>query len=162
PPSPTPVATDPDKIRQILRNLLSNAVKFTERARIDVRVAVEEDTIVMEVRDTRIGISPEYLETIFDPFWQVEQGSTRGVAGAGAGPAPRGRRTPSTVRVPARSGRRAAACAPARGDPVGVRRSRAADRGPGDYSAAITPRQSRRRAAGSPRDAPSGAEDLRA
>ena len=85
PPSPTPVATDPDKVSQILRNLLSNAVKFTERGRIDVRVAVEGDRIVMEVRDTGIGIEPEYMERIFEPFWQVEQGSTRGVGGTGLG-----------------------------------------------------------------------------
>ena len=126
PPSPTPVATDPDKIRQILRNLLTNAVKFTERGRIDVRVAVEEDAIVMEVRDTGIGISPEHLEKIFEPFWQVEQGSTRGVGGTGLGlgvsrrlarllggditvKSTLGRGSTFTVRIPARTGRRAAA-----------------------------------------------------
>ncbi len=126
PSSPATVATDPDKLRQILRNLLSNAVKFTERGRIDVRVAIEDDMIVMEVRDTGIGISPEHFEKIFEPFWQVEQGSTRGVGGTGLGlgvsrrlarllggditvKSTLGRGSTFTVRIPARVGRRAAA-----------------------------------------------------
>ncbi|MGH7607126.1 MAG: ATP-binding protein, partial [Gemmatimonadales bacterium] len=41
--------------------------------------------VVLEVRDTGIGIAAEHVEKIFDAFWQVEQGNTRTVGGAGLG-----------------------------------------------------------------------------
>ncbi len=85
PDRPTPIVTDADKVRQILRNILSNAVKFTESGRIDLSARLEGDDIVIRVRDTGIGIPPEYKERIFEPFWQVEQGATRGVGGTGLG-----------------------------------------------------------------------------
>lgn len=85
PESPTIVHTDPDKLRQILRNILSNAVKFTERGEIRLKAEVAGDEIVIRVQDTGIGIEPEFRERIFEPFWQVERGATRRVAGTGLG-----------------------------------------------------------------------------
>lgn len=81
----TPVKTDPAKLRQIVRNLLSNGVKFTERGRVELFVRHEDDHIVVRVHDTGIGIPPELRERIFEPFWQVEQGSTRSAGGTGLG-----------------------------------------------------------------------------
>jgi signal transduction histidine kinase len=46
---------------------------------------MEDDRIILEVRDTGIGIEPEYLSTVFEPFWQVQQTSTRTAAGTGLG-----------------------------------------------------------------------------
>jgi signal transduction histidine kinase len=79
------IVSDERKIRQILTNLLSNAVKFTERGR--VRVCADASTAVLAIRvsDTGIGIPPEHLERVFDPFWQVEQSSTRRFGGTGLG-----------------------------------------------------------------------------
>jgi signal transduction histidine kinase len=78
--------TDPRKIRQILINLLSNAVKFTEPGgRITLDVAAAAGTMLFTVRDTGIGIPPEHLQRIFDPFWQVEQQATRRAGGTGLG-----------------------------------------------------------------------------
>lgn len=77
--------TDPDKVRQILRNLLSNAVKFTDEGRVTVKRVIEEDEVRFVVEDTGVGIAPENLERIFEPFWQVDRGSTREVAGTGLG-----------------------------------------------------------------------------
>jgi signal transduction histidine kinase len=77
--------TDVGKLRQMLVNLLSNAVKFTTRGYVVVRAFSRDDVVVFEVRDTGIGIDREDLEHIFDPFWQVEQTTTRKIGGSGLG-----------------------------------------------------------------------------
>jgi signal transduction histidine kinase len=79
------VETDPTKLRQILVNLLSNAVKFTDTGSITAEGAVRGSGVVLKVIDTGIGIQPEFLHKIFDPFWQVEQKATRRATGTGLG-----------------------------------------------------------------------------
>jgi signal transduction histidine kinase len=85
PATPLKVVSDERKIRQVLTNLLSNAVKFTESGSIVVTAHPQAGEVHIEVRDTGIGISPENLERIFDPFWQVEQSATRRFGGTGLG-----------------------------------------------------------------------------
>jgi signal transduction histidine kinase/CHASE3 domain sensor protein len=77
--------TDGGKVRQILLNLLSNALKFTDSGEIVVSSHSDAERVTVSVIDTGIGIAPENLERIFDPFWQVEQRSTRKVGGTGLG-----------------------------------------------------------------------------
>ncbi len=77
--------TDPGKVRQILLNLLSNAIKFSDRGEIVVRSRVAGKAVEVSIIDDGIGIAPENIERIFDPFWQVEQRSTRKVGGTGLG-----------------------------------------------------------------------------
>ncbi|HET8656626.1 MAG TPA: ATP-binding protein [Longimicrobiaceae bacterium] len=77
--------TDAEKLRQITLNLLTNAVKFTERGTIGVRAEVRGDHLLIAVSDTGVGIAPDALEAIFEPFRQVEQGTTRRVGGTGLG-----------------------------------------------------------------------------
>jgi signal transduction histidine kinase len=79
------IRTDGGKVRQMLVNLLSNAVKFTARGDISVRAYSRDESVVFEVRDTGIGIGRDDLEHIFDPFWQVEQTTTRTTGGSGLG-----------------------------------------------------------------------------
>lgn len=86
PEPPFTIDTDRDKVRQILVNIAANGIKFTERGEITLSARiVEGDAVEFEVRDTGIGIAPEDLERIFDPFWQVEQAATRKVGGTGLG-----------------------------------------------------------------------------
>ena len=85
PDVPTTVVTDAGKLRQILYNLLANAVKFTERGQVTLAAQREGDRIVLEVRDTGIGIAPADLTRIFEAFWQVEQPAGDGRGGAGLG-----------------------------------------------------------------------------
>ena len=77
--------TDSFKVRQILLNLLSNAVKFSDRGTIVVRSKVDHDNVEISVADAGIGIAEQNLERVFDPFWQVEQRSTRRAGGTGLG-----------------------------------------------------------------------------
>jgi signal transduction histidine kinase len=79
------IRTDVGKLRQMLLNLLSNAVKFTNRGEVVVSVEDRGDTIAFAVRDTGIGIDREDLAHVFDPFWQVEQTTTRKIGGSGLG-----------------------------------------------------------------------------
>ncbi len=85
PEGPLDLETDAAKVQQILLNILSNAVKFTERGKIEVEVGEEQGSVLLRVRDTGIGISPEDLESVFDPFWQAEPAITRRFGGTGLG-----------------------------------------------------------------------------
>jgi adenylate cyclase len=79
------LATDPDKLRQILLNLLGNAVKFTESGTITVRVRHQSGQIVLEVADTGCGIPADALDLVFEEFRQVDSSSTRQHGGTGLG-----------------------------------------------------------------------------
>ncbi len=86
PAAPVRVRTDPDKLRQILVNLGANAVKYTPRG--EVRVVLREQAanrVIIRVSDTGIGIAPEHLDDIFEPFWQVNAGQRSANGGTGLG-----------------------------------------------------------------------------
>lgn len=77
---------DEGRIRQIFSNLVHNALKFTETGGVDVKIALAENgNLRFEVRDTGIGLKAENCAWIFDPFTQVEEGSTRHYGGTGLG-----------------------------------------------------------------------------
>lgn len=71
------VFTDPRRIRQILDNLVSNAIKYTERGGITLEVDVQADgrLLSIEVRDTGIGMAPDLVAHIFDPFYRIASSS---------------------------------------------------------------------------------------
>ena len=77
---------DAEKLRQVLANLLSNAVKFTEAGgRVEITCELEQERVLVQVRDTGIGIPTDKLENIFDPFVQVRSDLTRTAEGTGLG-----------------------------------------------------------------------------
>jgi signal transduction histidine kinase/CheY-like chemotaxis protein len=76
---------DRTRIRQVLLNLLSNAAKFTDEGSITVRVAQEQDEVVVSVADTGIGIPADKYESIFEEFRQVDHGTARSYEGTGLG-----------------------------------------------------------------------------
>jgi PAS domain S-box-containing protein len=66
-----PIFADADatKVQQIVLNLVSNAIKFTERGgRVTLECVLEPEMVAVHVRDTGIGIPPDKLEVIFEPF----------------------------------------------------------------------------------------------
>ena len=77
--------TDCMKLQQVLVNLLSNAIKFTEHGQVTMSARAAGEDLMIDVRDTGIGIAPEHLDHIFEPFRQVEQHSTRRAGGTGLG-----------------------------------------------------------------------------
>jgi signal transduction histidine kinase len=78
--------TDPDRLQQILLNLLSNAIKFTPPGgKVTVNCGVVGRRMNVTVTDTGIGIPPDKLEGIFEPFVQLARGQTIGVVGTGLG-----------------------------------------------------------------------------
>jgi signal transduction histidine kinase len=101
-PDLPPVLGDADRLRQVFINLTDNAVKFTPAqgtVRLEARVGMSRTAgepglvlvaplrPVIEVRvvDSGIGIAPEERERVFDPFYQIDQSSTREHGGAGLG-----------------------------------------------------------------------------
>jgi len=81
---------DPTRLRQVLVNLLSNAVKFTNTGMVKLNAVLRgmnEKTITMffEVKDSGIGMTPEQIKKIFDPFTQAEAATTRMYGGTGLG-----------------------------------------------------------------------------
>lgn len=81
------VWADPQKLALIFRNLLSNAAKFTTEGVIRVSAQLHEADrqVIVRVRDTGIGIAPEYHQKIFELFRQVDGSSTRRYNGMGIG-----------------------------------------------------------------------------
>jgi signal transduction histidine kinase len=77
------VWADPDRIGQVMSNLLGNAMKFSpEDSKILVSAVQETDCVVIGVSDQGPGIPPEYLQKVFDRYWQATE--TKGV-GSGLG-----------------------------------------------------------------------------
>lgn len=87
--SPQSVLGDPIKFRRILANLIGNAVKFTEQGHVHARLEFEERNgrlrAQITVSDTGIGIPPDRLESIFEPFTQADASTTRRFGGTGLG-----------------------------------------------------------------------------
>ncbi len=90
PAIPGVVRGDAHRLRQILLNLLSNAVKFTASGRIAVRAlpveaSISHAVVRFEVQDSGIGIAPELVPKLFEPFVQADSSSSRRFGGTGLG-----------------------------------------------------------------------------
>jgi PAS domain S-box-containing protein len=82
---PAWVMGDRYRLRQVLVNLLGNAVKFTEQGQVRLRVEAEEDKLHFCIEDTGIGIAPERLRHLFEPFHQADPSISRRYGGTGLG-----------------------------------------------------------------------------
>jgi|GEM_PF-492684 len=89
--NPVRVLGDGRRLRQVLINLLANAVKFTDHGQVTIRAVAEEPGDAsaptgqyrFEISDTGMGIGPESIRQIFEPFQQLRAGMQRGGAGLG-------------------------------------------------------------------------------
>ena len=82
------IYTDITKTRQMLLNILSNASKFTKEGKITLKVresSSDSSVLEIEVSDTGIGMTPEQLIKVFDPFTQADEKTTRKYGGTGLG-----------------------------------------------------------------------------
>ena len=90
PDVPFALIGDPSRLRQVITNLLSNAIKFTEKGQVVVQVEIdptpaEPGSLLFQVSDSGIGIPHHKLESVFDPFSQVDSSTTRQYGGTGLG-----------------------------------------------------------------------------
>lgn len=82
---PRYVVTDEKRLRQILINLLSNAIKYTENGQASFVIRPHGQVTEFEISDTGIGIQPEDLEKIFEPFERGGMARARALPGTGLG-----------------------------------------------------------------------------
>ncbi len=81
-PGQCSVVSDPRLLVQVVRNLLDNALKYTAEGSVCVHVYEHRDSVVLEVRDTGMGIDPEDLPRVFEEFYQcgnVERDRSKGL-----------------------------------------------------------------------------------
>ncbi len=80
------VLGDPDRLQQVIWNLISNAIKFTpEQGSVSIEVDRIDPHAQIRVRDTGMGIAPDFLPYVFDRFRQADSSSTRAHSGLGLG-----------------------------------------------------------------------------
>src|SRR5690606_13847612 len=84
-PLPEKIQTDPTRFRQIIINLCGNALKFTEQGSISliIRCDRDQETLYARVVDAGIGMKPEQIERLFDPFAQGSTAISRQYGGTG-------------------------------------------------------------------------------
>jgi len=84
--TPPSIRGDADRLHQIAWNLLSNAIKFTPPGgRATVDLTYDPSTVTLAIRDTGVGIAPEFLPHVFERFRQADSSSTRAHGGVGLG-----------------------------------------------------------------------------
>jgi len=84
-PLPRELIGDPVRLRQILTNLVGNAIKFSERGEVRLRLQADQTHYRLDVIDNGIGIAPDKLESVFEPFVQAESSTARRFGGTGLG-----------------------------------------------------------------------------
>ncbi|WP_298451681.1 response regulator [uncultured Marinobacter sp.] len=86
-PLPEQIQTDPTRLRQIIINLCGNALKFTEKGSISLAIRCERQAQVLVARvvDSGIGMKPEQIGRLFDPFAQGSAAISRQYGGTGLG-----------------------------------------------------------------------------
>lgn len=86
---PTEIELDAKWVEQILNRLVLNAIKFTHKGQIDLSInwhhAGEKQQLHFVIRDTGIGIQPQLMQSIFKPFHQADNSSSRRYGGLGLG-----------------------------------------------------------------------------
>jgi two-component system CheB/CheR fusion protein len=86
PDAPVWLQGDPGRLEQVFVNLLVNAAKYTDAGgELTVTLQQEHDEAIVRVRDSGIGIAPDMLLRVFDPFMQVDHSARRSEAGLGIG-----------------------------------------------------------------------------
>lgn len=79
------IITDRNRLKQILNNLISNAIKFTDKGTISFGYYFIDNKLKVYVKDTGIGISPEYKKEIFQRFFQINKKEHNRKEGTGLG-----------------------------------------------------------------------------
>ncbi|HEU4360061.1 MAG TPA: MtrAB system histidine kinase MtrB [Mycobacterium sp.] len=76
---------DPRRVERILRNLIGNAIDHAEHKPVVIRMAADEDTVAMTVRDYGVGLRPGEEKLVFSRFWRADPSRVRRSGGTGLG-----------------------------------------------------------------------------
>lgn len=79
------VTADRYAVYQILSHLIDNAIKFTDKGKVEIKLIDKNEKTVVEVIDTGIGISKNFVSKLFEPFSQEQHGYSRKYEGTGLG-----------------------------------------------------------------------------
>jgi hypothetical protein len=79
------VVADQRRLEQVILNLLGNAIKFTEKGRVRIGCRLAGDHYLLSFTDTGIGMQPEEIPGLFQPFHQIDSGLARKHEGTGLG-----------------------------------------------------------------------------
>jgi two-component system sensor histidine kinase MtrB len=85
PDHPVTMVMDPRRVARVLRNLVSNAIEHGESRPVEVRVAANETSAAVTVRDHGIGLHPDELALVFSRFWRGDPARARTTGGSGLG-----------------------------------------------------------------------------
>jgi signal transduction histidine kinase len=78
-PANATVRSDPALLEEILQNIIGNAIKYTERGTVIIRCARKDQSLMIEVRDTGIGMPTDQIETAFQEFLRLDSGRGTGL-----------------------------------------------------------------------------------
>lgn len=85
-PLPLAIKADPLRLKQILLNLVGNAVKFTPRGSVTITLELQPSgSLAFRITDTGIGMPPEKIAILYEPFTQADSSTTRRFGGSGLG-----------------------------------------------------------------------------
>jgi len=80
------ITADSRRLQQIIWHLLNNAIKFTPpNGRVCIQLKETQQEVEIAVEDSGQGIEPEFLDCVFEKFWQADSGTTRRHGGLGVG-----------------------------------------------------------------------------
>ncbi len=89
PKVPAVLIGDPEKISHVLKILVENSIKFTEEGGINVRIGYRRETyginLIIDIRDTGIGMTDDQLTKMYNVFYQADSGTSRLAGGLGLG-----------------------------------------------------------------------------
>ncbi len=76
---------DPQLLEQAIFNLIDNAVKYSGGSRVEARIRIEENVVILQIADNGCGIAREHLSRIFERFYRVDRTRSRKLGGTGLG-----------------------------------------------------------------------------
>lgn len=79
------IGADKDKLKQVLINIIGNSIKYTNEGSVDVKISNKENNLIINIKDTGIGMNAKEREHLFEKFYRVKNKKTQDVVGTGLG-----------------------------------------------------------------------------
>lgn len=79
------ISADKDKLKQALINVIGNSIKYTNKGSVDVKIYNKDNNLIINIKDTGIGMSAKEREHLFEKFYRIKNKKTQDVIGTGLG-----------------------------------------------------------------------------